>query len=107
MTENNIFNIYKKNIFDIGIKTQQEIKTPHYQAFINNKTNTKPHINPKPFIPFNNSTIQERLNNPASFGPLSKEMKKSQIEQFYLQNNQRQQTRIIIQEDINGLFNIY
>lgn len=106
---NSIFNIYKKNLFDIGIKTQEELKTPQYKAFISSNPNNNniPHINPKPFVPFNKSTLDERLNNPASVGPLSQEMKQSQLEQFYLQNHQRQQTKTILEEDIKGLFNIY
>ena len=105
----NIFNIYKKNLFDIGIKTQEELKTSKYQAFIssNSNNNNLPHINPKPFTTFNKSTLEERLNNPASFGPLSQEMKKSQLEQYYLQNHQRQQTKKILDADIDALFNIY
>ena len=108
-SNNSIFNIYKKNIFDIGIKTQEELKTPQYKAFISSNPNNNniPHINPKPFTPFNKSTLEDRLNNPASLGPLSKEMKQSQLEQFNLQNHQRQQTKTILEEDINSLFNIY
>ena len=55
----NIFNIYKKNLFDIGIKSQEEIKTDKYQTFIKTNTNTKniPHINPKPLNPTKHTVL--------------------------------------------------
>ena len=105
----NIFNIYKKNLFDIGIKSQEEIKTDKYQTFIKTNTNTKniPHINPKPFTHFSTATFDERLTNPASFGPLSKRYKVAQLKQFLDQNTKRQEMKKIVEEDLNGLFNFY
>ena len=105
----NIFNIYKKNLFDIGIKSQEEIKTDKYQTFIKTNTNTKniPHINPKPFTHFSTATFDERLTDPASFGPLSKRYKVAQLKQFLDQNTKRQEMKKIVEEDLNGLFNFY
>ena len=105
----NIFNIYKKNLFDIGIKSQEEIKTDRYQTYIQTNTNIKniPHINPKPFTHFSTATFDERLNNPASFGPLSKRYKVAQLKQFLEQNSKRQEMKNIMEEDIHGLFNFY
>ena len=106
---NNIFNIYKKNLFDIGIKSQEEIKTNNYQTYIKTNKNNKhiPHLNPKPFTHFSHSTFEDRLNNPSSFGPLSKRYKMAQLKQFLEQNAQRQEMKNIIEEDLHGLFNFY
>ena len=106
---NDIFNIYKKNLFDIGIKSQQEIKTDNYQTFIKTNKNIKniPHKNPKLFTHFNNSTFEDRLNNPASFGPLSKRYKMAQLKQFLDENERRREMKNIIEEDLDGLFNFY
>ena len=103
----NIFNIYKKNLFDIGIKTQEEINTEKYQKYIETNKNNKniPHINPKLFTHFNNSTFEERLQNPASNGPLSKKYKIAQLKQFFEQNKKRQEMKNIVKEDLDGLFN--
>ena len=105
----NIFNIYKKNLFDIGIKSQEEIKTENYQTYIKTNKNIKniPHINPKPFTHFNTATFDERLDNPASFGPLSKRYKVAQLKQFLDQNTKRQEMKNIIEEDLHSLFNFY
>ena len=59
----NLLNIYKKNLFDIGIKTQEELKTPHYKAFLqSNIKQPLPHINPKPFVPFKTFGNPKTLN---------------------------------------------
>ena len=100
----NCYNIFHKNLFDIGYKTKTELKTNHYQDFI--KTN-KLVYDYKPYVPFrqlnSNNTIPNYLVNPGS-AILNSAISNNMKLLLEKQNTERLNTKSIVQSDMTILF---
>lgn len=98
------YNIFHKNLFDIGYKTKTELKTEHYQDFI--KTN-KLVYNFKPYTPFiqltNERTNPNYLVNPGSV-ILNSDISNNMKLLLEKQNKERLNTKSIVQSDMTILF---
>lgn len=98
------YNIFHKNLFDIGYKTKTELKTNKYQEFI--KTN-KLVYDYKPYVPFrqlnSNNTNPNYLINPGN-AILNDNISNNMKLLLEKQNTERLNTKSIVQSDMTILF---